>query len=276
MHEYQQIMEAKEYILSKTTVVADTAIILGSGLGTLAQKVQDASVLSYRDIPHFCSSEVEGHANRLFIGMLNGKQIVLMQGRFHFYEGYTLDEITFPIRVFQALGIQNLIVTNAAGGVNETFKPGDLMLIEDHINMVGVNPLIGKNDERLGVRFPDASHVYTRKLRELAQRVAKDMNIPLQKGVYCWTSGPIFETPAEIKMYRMMGASAVGMSTVPETIVACHSGMNVLGISCISNMAAGVLEQPLSMQEVLDTTEHIKEIFVSLVERIVEEIETEK
>ena len=209
---------------------------------------------------------------KLVIGQLNGKTVAAMKGRFHYYEGFTLDEVTFPVRVMKALGIENVIVTNAAGAVNTNFTPGDLMLITDHLNLVGTNPLIGPNNDELGTRFPDMSTAYNPGLLEIAKNVANKLDLTLQQGVYAWLSGPTYETPAEIRMVRTLGADAVGMSTVPEAIVATHGGMKVLGISCMTNMAAGILDQPLNHDEVIDIAGKVKVKFVELVKGILKEI----
>ncbi len=263
---------AKAFIEERITSKPKVGLILGSGLGVLADEIQNPVKIKYELIPGFPVSTVEGHAGQLVIGDLKGTTVLAMQGRFHYYEGYPLDEVTFPVRVMKALGIETVVVTNAAGGVNRTFTPGDLMLINDHINNAGANPLIGPNDSKLGVRFPDMSTAYTPSLQELGREVAKDLNISLKEGVYVWNSGPSYETPAEIRMLEKVGGDAVGMSTVPEVIVARHAEMNVIGISCITNMAAGILNQPLSHEEVIETTEKAKEDFLNLVKGIVERL----
>jgi purine-nucleoside phosphorylase len=264
----KKINEAAEFIDERLTVQPEIGLILGSGLGVLADEIEDAVKIPYETIPHFPVSTVEGHAGQLVIGKLEGKSVITMQGRFHLYEGYPLTAVTFPIRVMKALGVRRMIVTNAAGGVNESFEPGDLMLIKDHLNLTGRNPLIGPNHPELGVRFPDMSEAYAASLRELAQTVAKEQGLHLREGVYAGLLGPSYETPAEIRMLRKLGADAVGMSTVPEVIVARHAGIEVLGISCISNMAAGILPQPLSHEEVMETAERVKESFIRLVKGI--------
>ncbi|MDQ0233585.1 purine-nucleoside phosphorylase [Metabacillus malikii] len=271
---YEQIKEAASLISNKYSEKPTIGLILGSGLGVLADEIESPVKIPYESIPNFPISTVEGHAGQLVIGSLQGVNVVAMQGRFHYYEGYSLKEVTFPVRVMKELGIETLIVTNAAGGINENFEAGDLMLIRDHINNMGTNPLIGRNDERLGVRFPDMSEAYNKDLRTLAIRVAGDLNIKLQEGVYVGNSGPSYETPAEVRALRILGGDAVGMSTVPEVIVARHTGLNVLGISCISNMAAGILDQPLSHEEVIETTERVKMNFLNLVKTIVSNIHT--
>lgn len=239
-------------------------LILGSGLGELAEEIEEAIAIPFDKIPNFVTSSVVGHAGKLVYGKLSGKKVLAMQGRFHFYEGHTMDAVTYPVRVMSALGAHSLVVTNAAGGVNETFEPGNLMVITDHINFTGTNPLIGANDEQMGPRFPDMSHAYTPAYIEKVQTIAAKQTIRLQQGVYMGYSGPTYETPAEIRMSRVMGADAVGMSTVSEVIVAVHCGMNVLGISCITNLAAG-LQSSLNHAEVVETTERVKEQFKELI-----------
>lgn len=262
---YNMIEEAAAYIRAKTPLKPEVGLILGSGLGVLADLIEQGVTISYGEIPHFPQSTVEGHAGELLIGQIQGRAVVMMKGRFHMYEGYGPEVTAFPVRVMKALGISSLLVTNAAGGVNTDYRAGDLMLIADHLNMTGRNPLIGPNDNALGVRFPDMSEAYSQRLRELAKRIAQEQGIPLQEGVYAGMLGPSYETPAEIRMLRVLGGDAVGMSTVSEVIVARHAGIEVLGISCISNMAAGILDQPLSHEEVMETTELVKEKFLNLV-----------
>lgn len=269
MHTIEQINETRDFILEKITVQPQVGLILGSGLGTLADEVENATVIPYTDIPNFAKSGAIGHANELVIGELEGKIVLAMKGRFHYYEGFSMDEVTFPVRVMKALGIEQLIVTNACGAVNTDFKPGDLMLIEDHINLTGQNPLIGPNNDELGTRFPDMSNLYDKDLRKLAADVAAQQGFDLQTGVYAWWSGPTYETPAEIHMIRTLGADAVGMSTVPEAIIARHGQMRVLGISCLTNMAAGVLDQPLNHQEVIDVAAQVNKKFTGLIKGVV-------
>ncbi|QMV44309.1 purine-nucleoside phosphorylase [Cohnella cholangitidis] len=259
------IEEAAAFIRSTTDVRPEIGLILGSGLGVLGDELEDAVTIPYEDIPHFPVSTVEGHAGELLIGKLQGRSVVLMRGRFHMYEGYEPERTALPVRVMKALGVTTLLVTNAAGGVNLGYKPGNLMLISDHINLTGRNPLIGPNDNALGVRFPDMSDAYSSRLRKIAKETAAGLGFSVQEGVYVGLLGPNYETPAEIRMLRALGVDAVGMSTVSEVIVARHSGIEVLGISCISNMAAGILDQPLSHEEVMETTEQVKEQFLSLV-----------
>lgn len=263
------ILEASQYISGHLNGSPKIGLILGSGLGVLGEEVEESIVIPYKDIPHFPQSTVSGHKGQLVIGTLEGKQVIVMQGRFHFYEGYTMKEVTFPIRVMKQLGIDSIIVTNAAGGINREFQPGDLMLITDHINNMGTNPLIGKNEDELGVRFPDMSQSYDIEYIEHAERCADLLGINVRKGVYVGNTGPAYETPAEVRMLRIFGGDAVGMSTVPEVIVSRHAGIRVLGISCISNMAAGILDQPLSHQEVIETTDKVREDFLRFVKKIV-------
>ena len=269
---YERIKESAEYIKSKINNTPEIGLILGSGLGVLGDEIENPVIIKYDEIPNFPVSTVEGHSGQLVIGNLEGKFVIAMQGRFHFYEGYSMETVTFPVRVMKELGIETVIVTNAAGGANKDFKPGDLMIIKDHINLSGNHPLIGPNDNRLGVRFPDMSTAYTPKYRELAKQCAKDLGIQVQEGVYTFFSGPTYETPAEIRFAQTIGSDAVGMSTVPEVIVARHSGLDVVGISCITNMAAGILDQPLNHEEVIETTQKVKSEFLSLVKSIVNKL----
>ncbi len=267
-----RVEETVAYIYAKTQYKPETAIVLGSGLGQLGEKLEQVTVIPYEELPHWKSSTAPGHSGRLLFGLLGGKSVVCMQGRLHYYEGYTMEEVTYPVRVMARLGVKNLLLSNAAGGINTEFAPGDLMLITDHINFLGRNPLIGPNEADFGVRFCDMSYAYHPELRRIALDAAKELGQKLQQGVYVATTGPSYETPAEIRMFRLWGASAVGMSTVPEVIVANHCGMRVLGISCITNMAAGVLDQPLTEEEVLETGEKSGAAFQALMTRIVEKL----
>ncbi|WP_270171705.1 purine-nucleoside phosphorylase [Paenibacillus sp. SYP-B4298] len=260
-----QIREAAAYIASVAPQSPEIGLIMGSGLGVLGDYIEEATVIPYDAIPHFPVSTVEGHAGELMVGKLAGRTVVLMRGRFHMYEGYGPELTAFPVRVMKALGVKQLVVTNAAGGINTGYQPGDLMIITDHINLTGRNPLIGPNDEELGPRFPDMSEAYSRRLGAIAKTEAGKLGFELREGVYVGVLGPSYETPAEIRMMRTMGADAVGMSTIAEVIAARHSGVEVLGISCISNMASGILDQPLSHQEVMETTEKVKSQFLGLV-----------
>lgn len=265
----QAIIDAADYVKQKLTEKPSIALILGSGLGVLADEINDKIVIEYKDIPHFPMSTVAGHKGQLVAGTIEGKNVIAMQGRFHFYEGYSMKQVTFPVRVFKQLGIDSLIITNAAGGINKSFQPGDLMIITDHINNMGTNPLIGPNLDELGTRFPDMSQVYDKEYIELAVTSAHELKLNIKNGVYVGNTGPVYETPAEINMLRTLGADAVGMSTVPEAIVARHASIRVLGISCISNMAAGVLDQPLSHEEVIETTEMVKEDFLRFIKKVI-------
>ncbi|MEI5907118.1 purine-nucleoside phosphorylase [Bacillus spongiae] len=268
----EKIKNATTYLENKTSVKPTIGLILGSGLGVLADEIENAVKIPYNEIPDFPVSTVEGHAGQLVFGELSGKQVVAMQGRFHYYEGYSFEQVTFPVRVMKQLGVETMIVTNAAGGVNESFEAGDLMIITDHINNMGGNPLIGPNDKTLGDRFPDMSEAYTKSLQQLARDVAGRISLNIKEGVYFGNTGPIYETPAEVRLARILGGDAVGMSTVPEVIVARHGGMKVLGISCISNMAAGILDQPLTHDEVIETTEKVRSNFLTYVKEIVKSI----
>lgn len=264
-----KIQEAAAYIRSKYAEAPSIGLILGSGLGVIADLVENATVIQYDQIPHFPVSTVEGHAGELLLGTIQGKHVLLMKGRFHMYEGYGVEVVSFPVRVMKELGVKTLLVTNAAGGINTSYEVGDLMLIKDHINFTFRNPLIGPNFSELGVRFPDMSEAYSRALRQTAKEVAGEQGVKLQEGVYIGLLGPTYETPAEIRMMRTLGADAVGMSTVAEVIVARHADIEVLGFSCISNMAAGILDQPLSHEEVMETTERVKPKFLKLILGIV-------
>lgn len=247
-------------------------LILGSGLGDYAEQIQNKRFVNYSDLPGFPQSHVQGHKGRFVIGELFGKTVICMQGRFHYYEGYPQSQIVQSIRVMKRLGVEKLLLTNAAGGVNLDFSAGDLMLISDHINFSGSNPLIGPNDESFGTRFPDQTNVYDRDLREKVRVAAKAVDVRLQEGVYMMFSGPTFESPAEIVFARTIGASAVGMSTVPEAIAAAHCGIKTVGISLITNMAAGILNQPLTHEEVQETAALASEKFSKLVDKIVDSV----
>lgn len=267
-----RIHEARDFIKQHVDFTPEIGLILGSGLGVMGEEVENKIIIEYSAIPNFPVSTVEGHKSRFIFGTLNNKKVAVMQGRFHFYEGYKMQEVVFPVWVMKALGISKLIVTNAAGGVNKSFTPGDLMLIKDHINFAGTNPLMGPNVEEFGPRFPDMSNAYNSELINIARKCAENNDITVQEGTYMMFTGPNYETPAEIRMARVLGGDAVGMSTVPEVMTANHSGMKVLGISCITNMAAGILDQPLNHHEVIDTAEKVKSKFVKLVKEIVQNI----
>jgi purine-nucleoside phosphorylase len=247
----KKVEESLAYIRERSALRPELALVLGSGLGPLADQIEGACAIPYGEIPHFMRSTAPGHQGRLILGTLAGKPVLCMQGRFHYYEGYSQKDVTYPIRVMARLGIKTLILTNACGGLRREFSPGDLMLITDHINFTGMNPLIGENEEDFGPRFPDMSKVYDPELRALCLRAAADLGIPLREGVYIGYSGPSFETPAEIRLFQSWGAGAVGMSTVAEAIVARHCDIRVLALSCITNLAAGILDQPISSDEVI-------------------------
>lgn len=246
----------------------EIGIILGSGLGDFADKYNSINIC-YNEIPKFHTSKVEGHKGQLVFAEVEGRKVVMMQGRYHFYEGYDMAAVTYPVKVMKQLGVKNLIITNAAGAINKQFTPADLMLIKDHINFMGTNPLRGKNDDALGVRFPDMSDVYNAELRKIIIDKAKNIGITLKEGVYAGVTGPSYETPAEIKMLGHMGADAVGMSTVPEAIVANYCGIKVTGISCLTNYAAGVSNTPLAHKEVIETADRVKADFEKLLVEII-------
>lgn len=267
-----KINEARDYILEKVDFVPEIALILGSGLGDMAEEAEDKIAIEYKEIPNFPVSTVQGHKGRLVFGSMKGRKVVFMQGRFHYYEGYKMEEVVFPVWVFNALEVKKLIVTNAAGGVNTSFSPGDLMIIRDHINYTNNNPLIGPNIEAFGPRFPDMSAAYSKELINVVKASAASNGINIQEGTYIYLTGPSYETPAEIRAFRILGADAVGMSTVPEVVVSNHCGIKTVGISCITNMAAGILNQPLNHREVMETAEKVKENFSKLIKSVVESI----
>ncbi|MBS5617964.1 MAG: purine-nucleoside phosphorylase [Clostridiales bacterium] len=271
MDEMKRIDEAAAKVLA-VCGKADIGVILGSGLGDYAEALEDAVKLPYSEIPGFPRSTVAGHAGMWCCGTLYGKRVVMMQGRFHYYEGYGMKDVTLPVRVMQKIGVKRLIVTNAAGGVNLGYHPGELMVIGDMFSMTAQNPLIGPNLDAFGPRFPDMSCAFDKELRALAHECANEQGFALREGVYAQMTGPTYETPAEIRMLRTLGADAVGMSTVPEVIVARHGGMRVLGISCITNMAAGILDQPLNHAEVTETANRVKGQFRNLLDRIIEKM----
>ncbi|HJQ70088.1 MAG TPA: purine-nucleoside phosphorylase [Blastocatellia bacterium] len=271
---YERANEAARYIASKAQQRAPRlAIVLGSGLGGVADAITDAVEIPYEEIPHFMRSTVEGHAGKLIVGSCGGVEVVAMKGRFHFYEGYSMEEATLPIRVFSLMGIRTLVLTNAAGGASDHLEPGSLMIITDHINLMGDNPLRGENDERFGPRFPDMTNVYTPALIGLAHEAAREMGITLKEGVYLGLRGPCYETPAEVRMMRDLGADALGMSTVPEAIVARHMGMKILALSCITNTAAGLAGQEIAHEEVMEVGARagraLSELIIRLAPRLV-------
>ncbi|MBR4082640.1 MAG: purine-nucleoside phosphorylase [Clostridia bacterium] len=263
---YEQYVSCADFIRERVGE-AEIGVILGSGLGDYVEALEDAKYVDYKDIPGFPHSTAPGHAGRWWTGTLHGKRVCMMQGRFHAYEGYELDQITMPVRIMKLLGVKVLIVTNACGGANLNFKPGDLMVIDDFINFSGKNPLTGPNVDEFGPRFPDMTHPYDLELGDIFRAQAAKLGIDtVRRGVYMWFNGPTYETPAEIRLAQTLGADAVGMSTVPETIIARHCGIRVLGVSCITNMAAGILDQPLNHQEVMDVANRVKSTFRSLLD----------
>ena len=271
---YDKVVESTKYIKDKTTKFnPKVAVILGSGLGNLVGVLEDKEYIDYKDIPNFPQSTVEGHEGRLVFGKIKGIDVLAMQGRFHYYEGYTMKEVTYPVYVMQQLGIQKLIVTNACGGINTDFKPGTLMLIKDFINLFGDNPLIGVNDKRFGVRFPDMSEPYKLELIDKAKSIADEINVEYKEGIYAGFMGPYYETAAEIVSIGRQGADAVGMSTVPETIAANYLGIDVLGIACITNMATGIQKHKHSHARVVETAEKASANLCAWVAKIIENIE---
>lgn len=267
-----RVGEAAGFLKQSVGAAADVAVVLGSGLGAFAESLSAPTVVPYERIPHWPASRVIGHAGKLVAGTARGRRVLALSGRAHFYEGHDLGTVTFATRVLGQLGVKVLILTNAAGGINLKFGQGALMVIDDHINLLGTNPLIGPNDDRFGRRFPDMSEVYSRRLRGLADTAARAIGQPIEHGVYVVVTGPSYETPAEIRAFRTLGADAVGMSTVPEAIVARHMGIEVLGISCISNMASGILPAPLSEEEVIETTGRVRGAFIALLEGVIERL----
>lgn len=270
--EFARAERAAKFIRSKTKLRPKIALVLGSGLGAFADGLESATRIPYERIPHFPRSTAVGHAGRLVIGNVEDVAVAAMQGRVHFYEGYSLKDVIFPMRVFGRLGIRAAILTNAAGGINLGFKQGTLIVMRDHINLQGSNPLVGPNDERFGPRFPDMTHAYSKTYRAAALEEARRLGIEVSEGVYAALPGPSYETPAEIRYLRAIGADVVGMSTVPEVIAARHMGMRVLGISCVTNMAAGILDKPLDHGEVLATGERVKDNFIALVRAVLPRI----
>lgn len=273
MTRIEMLREAAAYLKNICPDRPDWVLVLGSGLGELADNIDNCQIINYTDIPHFPLSSAPGHKGRLVCGNLNHQNVIAFQGRFHYYEGHSFSDIAFPIQVMKLLDAQKMLLTNAAGGIKEDFHAGDLMLITDHIKLCQGSPLRGENCEELGPRFPDMTQAYSKELRKAAKIAAAETGIPLKEGCYAFMSGPSFETPAEIKMLRSLGADAVGMSTVPEVITAAHCGLPVLAISCISNLASGILDKPLSSEEVFETTERIRMDFISLLARIIKEDE---
>jgi purine-nucleoside phosphorylase len=266
---YSRAQHAARTIQARTKLKPRIAIVLGSGLGAFAEEFDHAVAIPYREIPGFVTSTAQGHVGSLVVGKVDGVPVAAMQGRVHSYEGYSLEEVTFPIRTLKLFGIETLILTNAAGGIDVQLTQGALMVISDHLNLMGMNPLRGPNDERFGPRFPDMTEVYSRDLQELVTQEARALGTTVRRGIYAALAGPSYETPAEIHMLRAFGADAVGMSTVPEAIVARHMSMNVVGISCITNMAAGISEQTINHEEVMETGQKVRETFTTLLRRII-------
>jgi purine-nucleoside phosphorylase len=271
--EFSRAEAAAQFLLSKISVCPKVGLILGSGLGSFAEELSDAVRIPYTIIPCFPQSTAIGHAGQMVIGKVDSIPVVAMQGRVHLYEGYTAQQVAFPVRVFGRMGIRALLITNAAGGINLAYKQGALVLIRDHINLQGQNPLVGANDDRFGLRFPDMTQAYSEALRDLAKSAARDLGKELPEGVYAALLGPSYETPAEIRYLRSIGADLVGMSTVPEVIAASHMGIKVLAISCVTNMAAGILDKPLSYVEVFETTERVRGEFVAFLRAVILAIE---
>ena len=269
---YDRAEKAARVIRARANLKPSVAVVLGSGLGAFADELTDATSIAYQDIPGFARTTVEGHAGALVIGKASGVALAAMQGRFHSYEGYSLEEVTFPIRVLKLLGTETLVLTNAAGALNVEFVPGSLMVISDHINLLGANPLTGPNDDRFGPRFPDLTSVYAPELQSVVIDEAGGMDLQMRRGVYAALSGPSYETPAEIHMVRTLGADAVGMSTVPEAIVARHMNMSVVGISCITNLAAGVSSRPIDHSQVMAIGEGVREQFTELLRRVIKRL----
>jgi purine-nucleoside phosphorylase len=269
MDYFDRVQQAAAWLNARCGGVPDVAVVLGSGLGDFTERLADATTFPYGEIPNWPASAVVGHAGQLVVGTLGGKRLAALSGRAHYYEGHDLRTVTFAARAIGLLGVRTLLLTNAAGGINLKFKPGTLMVIDDHINLMAGNPLVGPNDDRFGVRFPDMTEVYSKRLRDLADASASALRIPLAHGVYIALHGPSYETPAEIRFLRTIGADAVGMSTVPEAIVARQMGIEVLGISCITNPAAGVLPQPLVHDEVMEVARRVRGEFAALLEAVI-------
>lgn len=266
---YERAEHAARIIRSRIKFEPRVGVVLGSGLGAFANDFEEAIAIPYQEIQGFARSTAEGHAGQLVVGKVEQVPLLAMQGRLHHYEGYSLEEVTFPIRTFKLLGLKTIILTNASGGINVQFTPGTLMVITDHLNLMGDNPLRGQNDERFGPRFPDMSAVYSSELQEIVMEEAREMTLDVRRGVYAALAGPSYETPAEIHLMRNFGADAVGMSTVPEAIVARHMGLEVLGISCVTNLAAGVTDEPINHEDVMATGDRVSATFTELLKRVV-------
>lgn len=272
MSEFEKIHAAVEFLNTRTRMRPTIAVVLGSGLGSFAEQVADREIIPFSTIPNFPQSTVEGHSGNLVLGRSGNIEVAVMQGRVHYYEGYSMKEVTFPTKVLAQFGVKQLILTNAAGGINKKFKQGRLMIIEDHLNLQSTNPLLGPNESRFGPRFFDMSEAYDKTMRSVALAAARKLKLPVHRGVYAGLTGPSYESPAEIRMLRRLGADAVGMSTVPEVIVANHMGVKCLGISCITNMAAGVLKQKINHEEVMLTGERVKGNFIRLLQAIIPQL----
>ncbi|MBT3583541.1 MAG: purine-nucleoside phosphorylase [Halobacteriovoraceae bacterium] len=269
---YEKLGTAAKFIQSRKKVTPRVGLVLGSGLGAFVDRVEDATIIPYDEIPHFHQTSVEGHEGRLILGKISGVDIAILQGRLHVYEGYAMEDIVFPVRTLATLGVDTLFLTNASGGVNESYQPGDIVLINDHINLMGQNPLIGPNINELGPRFPDMTRAYNEDLRRIVKDCAEEMDYNLQTGVYAGLLGPTYETPAEIRMMRAIGADMVGMSTVPESIAANHLGLKVCGLSCITNMAAGITGEKLDHSEVKEQALKVMETFSNLLQSAIAKI----
>lgn len=272
LYTYDFYRKAADFILKKINFKPEIGLILGSALGSISEEIENPTVIDYKDIPNFLTSTVQSHAGKLILGKLGEKNVVCMSGRFHYYEGYDFEDLTIPIRVFKLLGVETVILTNAAGAINRSYKPGDIMIIKDHIKLMGGSPARGANIPEFGPRFFDVSDMYTKDLRKLAKSIANNLDIKLHEGVYYFAAGPQFETPSEIKAMRRLGGDAVGMSTVTEAITAAHCGMKVLGLSLISNMAAGVLNQPITTEEVDEAGKEASSRIKKLIREIIRTI----
>ncbi len=268
----EQLQETVRAVRAKVSDTPDIGVILGTGLGGFGEKIQDAKAIPYADIPHFPKTTVESHKGQLVFGRVGGKRVVVMEGRFHVYEGYTAQQVSYPVRAMRAMGADTLLISNAAGGMNPSYSSGDLMLIADHINLMGVNPLIGQNDDKVGLRFPDMSVPYDEKLIDLAQRIAAEAAIRTHRGVYVAVAGPNLETKAEYKFLRGIGADAVGMSTVPEVLVAVHGGMRILGVSCITDMCIPETLKPAVLEEILETARTAEPKLTHLISKVIEQL----
>jgi purine-nucleoside phosphorylase len=275
VREFERAEEAAQFVLTRTSLRPDIALVLGSGLGAFADELTDAVRIPFDEIPHYPKTSAEGHAGRLVIGTVDGIAVAAMQGRVHYYEGHAIGDVVFPMRVFGRMGVKATILTNAAGGISTRLKQGCLVILRDHINLQGTNALVGVNDERFGTRFVDMSKAYDERFQQIAMRAAHELHIDAARGVYAAVAGPSYETPAEIRYLHIIGADVVGMSTVQEVIVARHMGIRVLAISCVTNMAAGILDQPITHAEVLETGARVRAQFVALINKVIPQIQQE-